>query len=192
MSSLEQRAMAARELLHRKALRGSLTEWCRHCGFEPALHHTLIIRELEALERGEFDRLAISMPPGSGKTSYCSHLFPCWYLGRNPERLVLSGSHTQEFAERRIGRKVRNLIEAHSHVLGIEIDSSSRSMSDFALTTGGGYRAVGVGTGVAGERADLGLVEDPYARFEDAQSKHTIEDVWEWFEGDFVPRLKPN
>ena len=58
------RAMAARTLLKRKAIRGSLTEWCSHCGFEPALHHQLIIQELEALERGEFDRLAVSAPPG--------------------------------------------------------------------------------------------------------------------------------
>jgi hypothetical protein len=160
-----------------------MQEWCRHCGFEPALHHQLIIRELEALERGEFDRLAVSAPPGSGKTSYVSHLFPCWYLARNPEHLVLSGSHTQEFAERKIGRKVRNLIERHHTTLGIGIDETSRSMADWALSTGGGYRAVGVGVAVAGERADLGLVEDPFARWEDAQRPLVQEEAWEWFEG---------
>src|SRR5438046_759080 len=100
-----QRAAAARVLLKRKTVRCSLTEWCRHCGYEPALHHQLIIRELEGLERGEFDRLAVSAPPGSAKTTYVSHLFAPWYLARNPDKLVLSGSHTQEFAERKIGRK---------------------------------------------------------------------------------------
>ena len=50
----------------------SLTEWSRHCGFEPAAHHQLIISELEALERDEFDRLAVSAPPGSAKTTYVS------------------------------------------------------------------------------------------------------------------------
>ena len=185
------RASAARALLRRKAIRGSLTEWCRHCGFEPALHHQLIIQELEALERGEFDRLAVSAPPGSAKTTYVSHLFAPWYLARNPDKLVLSGSHTQEFAERKIGRKVRNLIEAHGRVLGLELDPSSKSMADWALTTGGGYRAVGVGVAVAGERADLGLIEDPFARWEDAQRLLVQEEAWEWYEGDFVPRLKP-
>ena len=126
------------------------------------MHHQLIIRELEALERGEFDRLLLSAPPGSAKTTYVSHLFPPWYLARHPEHLVLSGSHTQEFASRKIGRKVRNLIEQHSRVLGIELDPTSKSMDDWALSSGGGYRAVGVGVGVAGERADLGVVEDPF------------------------------
>lgn len=147
---------------------------------------------MEALERGEFDRLALSAPPGSAKTTYVSHLFPPHYLARHPEHLVLSGSHTQEFAERKIGRKVRNLIERNSAMLGIAIDETSRSMADFALTSGGGYRAVGVGVAVAGERADLGIVEDPFARWEDAQSIAVQETAWEWYVGDFVPRLKPH
>lgn len=192
MSDPAHRAAAARELLKRKAICNSLTEFCRSCGFEPALHHQLIIRELEALERGEFDRLVVSAPPGSAKTTYVSHLFPPWYLARHPEHLVLSGSHTQEFASRKIGRKVRNLIEQHSRVLGIELDPTSKSMDDWALSSGGGYRAVGVGVGVAGERADLGIVEDPFPRFEDAQRALMLDDVWEWYAGDFVPRLKPN
>jgi hypothetical protein len=135
MSGLPQRVAAARELLHRKALCASLTEWCRHCGFEPALHHQLIIRELEALERGEFDRLVVSAPPGSAKTTYVSHLFPPWYLARHPEHLILSGSHTQEFASRKIGRKVRNLIEQHSRAWASSLIPPQR-----AWTTGR-YRA---------------------------------------------------
>lgn len=187
-----ERAKAAQALLERRGIRASMNKWSRHCGFVPALHHQLIIRELEALMRGEFDRLAISAPPGSAKTTYASHLFPPFYLANNPDHLVLSGSHTQDFASRKIGRKVRNLIERHSLTLGIDLDPSSRSMDDWGLTSGGGYRAVGVGVAVAGERADLGLVEDPFAKWEDAQREGVQEDAWEWYTGDFVPRLKPN
>src|SRR5262245_52697839 len=191
-NSLPSPQVAAQTVLRRKTIRADLIEWARHCGFEPARHHQLFIKELEALTRGDFDRLAFSSPPGSAKTTYVSHLFPPWYLARHPEHLVLSGSHTQEFAERKIGRKVRNLIERHGAMLGIGVDETSRSMADWALSSGGGYRAVGVGTAVAGERADLGIVEDPFSRWEDAQSASVQETTWEWFEGDFVPRLKPN
>lgn len=175
----------------RTGIRSSLTDWCRFCGFEPALHHRLIIRELEALERGEFDNLEVSAPPGSAKTTYVSHLFPAWYLARNSTHLVLSGSHTQAFAERKIGRVVRNLVERHGAELGIDIAGDSNAMADWALASGGGYRAVGVGVAIAGERADLGLVEDPFARWEDAQSITAQENAWEWYTGDFTPRLKP-
>jgi predicted phage terminase large subunit-like protein len=189
------------EIQHRHRIRNSLTEWARHCLVrgdlgaiddpEPAKHHKLIISELEALERGEVSRLAIAAPPGSAKTSYASHLFPAWWLARHPTHLILSGSHTQEFAGRKIGRKVRDLIERNEATLGIEISRESSSMDDWALKTGGGYRAVGVGTAVAGERADLGIVEDPFAGWADGQNALSQESVWEWYKGDFTPRLKP-
>ena len=35
---------ASQVLLRRRTIRGSLTEWCRHCGYEPALYHGLGIR----------------------------------------------------------------------------------------------------------------------------------------------------
>lgn len=175
----------------RATVRNSLDDWARYCGYEPALHHRLINRELEALERGDYDRLEISAPPGSAKTTYASHLFPPWYMARNPTHLVLSGSHTQEFAQRKVGRVVRNLVEKHSDVLGLSIASDSSAMADWALASGGGYRAAGVGVAIAGERADIGLVEDPFARWEDAQSATIQEQAWEWYTGDFVPRLKP-
>jgi hypothetical protein len=34
------------------------------------LHHRLLIDQLERLAEGEFDRLAIFMPPGSAKSTY--------------------------------------------------------------------------------------------------------------------------
>lgn len=65
-------------------------------------------------------------------------------------------------------------------------------MDDWALQSGGGYRAVGVGVALAGERADLGLIEDPFARWEDAQSALVLDEAWDWYKGDFAPRLKPH
>ena len=35
------------------AIRQSFIEWCRHCGFEPAAHHRLLISGLEKVARGE-------------------------------------------------------------------------------------------------------------------------------------------
>jgi hypothetical protein len=67
------------------AVRRSLIEWCRFCGFEPAAHHRLLIAELEKVARGETPRLAVFMPPGSAKSTYASVLFPPWLLGRVDE-----------------------------------------------------------------------------------------------------------
>jgi hypothetical protein len=40
--------VAAQELIRRRRVRLSLTEWARHKGFEPARHHQLMINEIEA------------------------------------------------------------------------------------------------------------------------------------------------
>ncbi len=45
-------------------------------------------------------RVMLFEPPGHAKSTYASHLFPGWYLGRNPERSVIAASHTAQLATR--------------------------------------------------------------------------------------------
>ena len=77
-------------------------------GLVPTRHHKFVNEKLEAVERGEIPRLMLFEPPGHAKSTYASHLFPAWYLGRNPENSVIAASHTAQLATR-FGRKVRNL-----------------------------------------------------------------------------------
>src|SRR5258708_24834705 len=73
-------AMAAELLLKRRRIRRSLIEWSRYCGYEPALHHKLLIDRLERVFRGEIKRPAVVMPPGSGKSNYGSIMLPPYRL----------------------------------------------------------------------------------------------------------------
>src|SRR5262252_6321705 len=70
----------AQILLDRRTKRRSLAAWARHCGYQPARHHKLIVSRLEAVARGEIRRLMIIAPPGCSKTTFASVLFPCWLL----------------------------------------------------------------------------------------------------------------
>ena len=58
----------------RRGVKNELGEWARLAlksqGHTPAAHHQLVIRELEGLIGGEFDRLMVLMPPGSAKSTY--------------------------------------------------------------------------------------------------------------------------
>ena len=74
--------------------------------------------ELEAVERGECSRLMLCLPPGAGKNSYTSMVYPAWYLGRNPTHSVIAASHTAELAER-FGRRVRNSVRLPGAQKGI-------------------------------------------------------------------------
>src|SRR5262244_4116540 len=104
-------AMAAELLLKRRRIRRSLTKWCRHCGYEPASHHRLLIDRLERVARGEIKRLAVFMPPGSAKSTYGSVLFPPWFMANAPGKSIIAASHTLELAEK-WGRRMRGLVAA--------------------------------------------------------------------------------
>lgn len=183
------RPEAATELLKRRSIRASLTEWCRLCGFEPAEHHQLLIRELEAVARGETRRLAFFLPPGSAKSTYGSVLFPPWLM-QSMAGNVLAASHTTELAEK-WGRRVRNLVTEHSLVLGIQVAADNQAAGRWALTTGSEYYAAGVGTGIAGFRAKLGIIDDPIRSRQDADSELIRDRIWDWYINDFRTRLVP-
>jgi predicted phage terminase large subunit-like protein len=177
-------------MLRRRRLRDSFTKWCQLCGYEPAAHHRLLITELEGLARGDYDRLALFLPPGSAKSTYASVLFPPWWLAKHPDSQLISGSHTVELAEK-WGRRVRNLIIEHGPQLGLSLSDDSHAAGRWATTAGGEYYAAGVGVGIAGWRADLVIIDDPVRNREDADSKIIRDKHWDWWKYDVFPRLKP-
>jgi len=176
--------------LRRRSLRASLTDWCRHAGFEPAAHHRLLIEKLEAVARGDIDRLAVFMPPGSAKSTYASVLFPPWFLSRHPQAACIAASHTQELADH-WGRRVRNLIGQESKTLGIDLAPDSAAAGRWELAQGGAYFAAGVGGSITGRRADLAIIDDPVKSREAADSDRERNKVWDWYRSDLYTRLKP-
>jgi predicted phage terminase large subunit-like protein len=183
--------IAATEIIRRKQIRASLPVWCEHCGYVPARHHKLLITKLEAVARGEIDRLAVFMPPGSAKSTYASVLFPPWLMGQDPKAMILASSHTTELAER-WGRRVRNLIVDNGTVLGLNLSDDNQSAGRWALQQGAEYYAAGAMTGIAGFRAKYGLIDDPIRSRQDADSLLVRDRIWDWYLNDFRPRLVPH
>src|SRR5215813_3142615 len=183
-------ANAAAELLKRRSIRNSLTEWARHKNFEPASHHQLFIKEIEAFLKSEDEVLLLFAPPGSAKSTYVSVLLPSWYLAANPTHSILAATHNVEFAER-WGRRVRNDIATDANVLGISLSEDSKAAARWSLTSGGEYYGVGAGVGISGFRANLGVGDDLFGSREDANSDTVRQKRWDWYVDDFSARLKP-
>lgn len=183
---------AAQELLTRRAIRADLHAWCCHAlapqGHTPAAHHRLLIRELSAVASGHTKRLALFLPPGSAKSTYASDLFPAWYLAQGRDRAVIAASNTADLAQS-FSRRVRGRIRAHGKALGYGLDREAEEL--WTTTTGGQYRAAGVGGVITGLRADLAVIDDPVRSREDADSELRRNRVWEWFQDDLTTRLKP-
>lgn len=187
-------AIAAKELLSRRAARVKLSAWMeyRDAGLQPAKHHQLLIDHLEAVERGEITRLMVCMPPGSAKSTYTSVEFPPWFLGRNPALNIIAASHTQELAER-FGRRVRNIVGSDEFraVYGFGLSADSTAAGRWDTEKGGEYYAAGVGGSITGRRADLVVIDDPVKSREDADSERSRARAWEWYVNDLLTRLKP-
>lgn len=175
----------------KRLARQSLTSWCVENGFEPAEHHKLIIRELEAVACGKTKRLALFLPPGSAKSTYASILFPPWFFSRSPSASIIAASHTSELAEK-FGRRVRRLVADHSKLLNVDVSSESSAAGRWDTDKGGEYFAAGVGGSITGRRADLAIIDDPIRSREDADSKLIRDKQWDWFKFDLSTRLKPN
>lgn len=121
-----------------------------------ALHHKLIAEHLEAVERGEINRLIITTPPRHGKTMLVSQYFPAWYLGRNPEKQIIATTYSGEKAGD-VGREVRNqLIDPLHHQIfpNCQISKDSASVKKFSTTHYGNYFSVGLGGAIVGRGAN--------------------------------------
>lgn len=183
----------------RSAAQFKLSPYCEYMfrNEPPAMHHEFIIDHMEAIHNKEIMRLAISAPPGSAKSSYASIRFAAWHLGRKPTDRWLQGAHTQTFAKDRLGKPVRNLISEarHRDVFPEHVLSTGSAAADyFEFANGEGqgyYKAVGVGVGISGFRANVGAIDDPLASREDAESPTTRRKLHAWFEDDFGTRPMP-
>lgn len=168
-----------------------MSQWARLNGFEPARHHLYLIDKLEAVVRGEIRRLMVLMPPGSAKSTYTSDLLPPWFLGQRPQDNILACSHSAELAAL-FGRRARNRVIQHERTLEFSLRKDSQAADEWSTTKGGIFFCAGAGAGIAGRRADLGLIDDPYGKKEDAYSQTIRDKVWDWYVFDFRNRLKPN
>ena len=188
-------AEAATELLKRRHARRSLPSFIEYLcfGYQFAAHHSFLMAELEAVERGDTPRLMVLMPPGSAKSTYASILFPPWFMGRNPQHAVLGVSNTTDLAER-FSRRVRNIValrEFSNVFSGNGVSQDSAAAGNWETILGGEFFAAGMGSAIAGRRADLGLIDDPIKTRQEADSDRIRQTQWDWYINDFLTRLKP-
>lgn len=188
----------AEVLLHRRALRRDFRSWCLHAlrdrGMVPAKHHDLLIATLQAVADGEVRNVIFLLPPGAAKSTYTSVLFPPWYLNRHPQNLILACSYSYSLIEG-FGRQCRDIISSESVNLGYDLSKTAAAAGDWRISVSGrnagGYFCAGVGSGIAGHRADLGFIDDYLGSQEDADSQLIRDKQWAWYWNDFWPRLKP-
>lgn len=164
--------------------------------YDPNWHHRIIADELEQIEKhgDEFFKIfVITVPPRHGKSQMCSIDFPAWYLGRNPEKEIITASYSGELAQEFGGRtreKV-NSKEFQAIFPDVKLREDEQSRGRWKTKQGGGYVSVGVGGPITGRGANILLIDDPIKNREEAESEVYRDRVWSWFTSTAFTRLEP-
>jgi predicted phage terminase large subunit-like protein len=156
-----------------------------------------VAEALQELAEGKLDVLAISMPPGVGKTTLAI-FFLTWLAGKEPDKPMLTGSHSNSF--------LRGVYDECLRIMGKEgeylwrdvfpnIDIERTNAADLAVDIGTPKRFAtlqftSVGSGNAGKVRAEGLLycDDLVSGIEQALSKERLDKLWEQYTTDLRQR----
>ena len=150
-----------------------------------APHIRLIADHLDAVERGDIDRLAIHMPPRHGKSETVTYRYPVHCLERDPASNVLVTGYNERFA-RKFGRRNRNLAQ----IRGL-VGSDKTAADEWETTAGGLLMTRGVGSPPTGTGFKRIVMDDPIRRRQDAESETVRAAMEDWYTDDLYTRLEP-
>jgi hypothetical protein len=123
-----------------------------------------------------------------------SESLPAYWLGHRPDDPVILSSYAASLAYRN-SRHARAIVESdkYNRVFDTRTNQSSRAVELWEIEGHrGGLRAAGVGGGIAGNPAMLGIVDDPVSSWQEAQSQTYRDRAWDWWQSDFYPRVWEN
>lgn len=169
--------------------------------FDVNWHHRLIASKLDQVVRGEIRRLMIWTPPRHGKTELASRRLPAYAFGLNPNEQIIAASYAHDLASRN-NRDVQRIIDSSKYswvfpetklsgknIKTVAHGSWLRNADIFEIVEKhGSYRGTGVDGGITGMGFTLGLIDDPYKGWKEANSPTVRQTVWNWWETDFMTR----
>jgi predicted phage terminase large subunit-like protein len=192
-------ALVDRELVRRRGLKEFVRVAWPKVVSAPLMwgwHMDAICEHLEALHRRQIRDLVVNIPPGFGKSTLCSVLFPAWVWSEDPAHAFITISYAARLALRD-ARKARTLVESEwwsARWPGTRIvdDRSAPAAAGEYTTTAGGMRyASTVRGGVTGYHGDTNIVDDPIdPRGASLVSGTELDDVLRWWGEDMSTRHK--
>lgn len=154
--------------------------------------HRAICAALDRVRAKEIDRLLLLVPPQHGKSQITSRRIPALFMADDPTRDIIQASASSELADG-FGADVRNCVRSDEFKRlfpGIALSEDSQARGRWATNHGGKYFAVGVGGDLYGQ-GGMGIIDDPFGSWADAQSELQRDKVWDWYRGTFYNRIRP-
>lgn len=156
-----------------------------------------VVKELQRLADDELDILAISLPPGVGKTTLAI-FYLTWLAGKEPNKPMLTGSHSNSFV-RGVYDECLRILDIHGEYLWHDVfpdmKVSSTNAKDCRIDLDKRQRFetlefTSIGTGNAGlyRAATLLYCDDLVSGIEVALSKERLDKLWETYTTDLRQR----
>lgn len=160
-----------------------------------------IATELQRLANDELDLLAISLPPGVGKTTLAL-FFLTWIGGRNPEKPILGGSHSNAFLRGVYDECLRimapdgdylwsdvfpdvKVVKTNAQDMMIDLGTDSKKGKRFATLE---FSSVGSGNAGKVRAENLLYCDDLVDGLESALSKDRMDKLWNLYATDLRQR----
>ena len=156
-----------------------------------------VAEAMQELEDGDLELLAVSLPPGTGKTTLAI-FYLTWLAGKYPDAPILTGSHSNSFIRGTYDECLR-ILDAQGEYLWQEVfpgvKVANTNAKDCRIDLGNRKRFetlefTSVGTGNAGlyRAATLLYCDDLVSGIEVAMSKERLDKLWEIYNTDLRQR----
>lgn len=156
-----------------------------------------VVQGLQELEERKLDLLAVSLPPGTGKTTLAI-FYLTWIGGRNPEEPSLTGSHSNSFVRGVYDEELR-IFDPNGDYLWYEVFPETQVVNtnakDCRIDLGKRKRFetlqfTSIGTGNAGLYRAMHLLycDDLVSGIEVALNKERLDKLWETYTTDLRQR----
>lgn len=137
----------------------------------------------------------VEVQPQIGKSRTCSELFPAWVLGKShidgmPSCPVICASYGADLAQQK-SANCRDIVDSEIYSMifpKTRLHPETAAKDFWKTTTGGSYRAVGVGGGLTGMSGKFMIADDLIKDRADADSETVRESTWKWWQTVFMTR----
>lgn len=146
-------------------------------------HHALLADLLTEVIDGKCQRIAISMPPQTGKSTIGTRMFMPYHAGRFPRKHLLMGAYNADFAEE-FGDEVRTVIQSEEYQRvfpNMSLRQGSKAKDHMVTMDGGKLSFIGREGSGTGRPADGFLLDDLVKNAKEAESRTNRNDIWNFF-----------
>ena len=146
-----------------------------------------------------YDRLCVSQPPRTAKSSLITLSYPFWLILNNPDTNIVIVNNTQTLAEN-FGIRLRQLFIDYKELLelnNIRLSDTKHSNSFFMFETldgklyDGSIKLMGTGGTLTGQNVDILICDDLIKGFSDV-TPTLLDKKIEWFKSIILQRLEPH